>query len=147
MRSTWLVLILVILTALFCWGLGWIAWGFAQAGGVIGWGLALAVVILLVLTIWVTWREVLFGMAAARLGRSAAERAAEPGQGGVDAGAVTPRERFEAARAAVSAHEGDWRAWYRLALAYEGMRDRRHARECVRRAIALESAARRAGSR
>jgi hypothetical protein len=32
---------------------------------------------------------------------------------------------------------GDWRAWYRLALAYDAARDRRRARAATRRAIAL----------
>src|SRR5690625_3761807 len=69
MRQKLLVAALVLITAAYCWGLGWIAWGFSRAGGAIGWGLALGVAILLALTVWVTWREVLFGMAAGRLAR------------------------------------------------------------------------------
>ena len=37
----------------------------------------------------------------------------------------------------------DWRAWYRLGLAYDASGDRRRAREAVRRAITLEADSRR----
>ena len=69
-----------------------------------------------------------------------------------DAVAVRPSGRvlredadavFPAYRADVEAHPEDWRAWYRLGLAYDGAGDRRRAREAVRRAIRLESAERR----
>ena len=158
MRSRLVVAVLLLLTAVFAWGLGWIAWGFARAGGTIGWGLAAATVVLLALTVWVTWREVLFGLAASRLARldgAAAERdGQEPGAARDDrVDLADPAQRtdrrqvasdeFEAARAAIeSGADGDWRAWYRMGLAYDGMRDRRHAREAVRRAIALERAGR-----
>ena len=51
---------------------------------------------------------------------------------------------FPAYRADVEAHPDDWRAWYRLGLAYDASGDRRRAREAVRRAIRLEGAQRRA---
>lgn len=150
MRQRALVVALVVLTALFAWGLGWIAWGFVRAGGAVGWGFAIAVVILLVLTVWVTWREVLFGIAAARLARAYdTAREDAPGADAVDdertgdPGAA--RREFESARRAAEANEDDWRSWYRLGLAYEALRDRRHARECVRRAIDLEKRPVRAG--
>src|SRR5690606_5906947 len=67
MKDRLLVALLTLITAAYAYGLGWIAWGFMRAGGPLGYGLALGVVILLALTIWVTWREVLFGLAASRL--------------------------------------------------------------------------------
>ncbi|WP_347041093.1 tetratricopeptide repeat protein [Brachybacterium nesterenkovii] len=141
MRERLFVGVLLVLTALFCWALGWIAWGFARAGTALGWGFALAICALLVLAVWVTWREVLFGLAAARLGRAYRTDTA-PVEPSADASA-DPRAEFEAARAeAEGTGEGDWRAWYRLGLAYDALRDRRHARESVRRAIELERAGR-----
>jgi len=128
MKDKLFVAALVLITAAYAWGLGWIAWGFLRAGGVLGVGLALGIVILLVLTIWVTWREVLFGLGAGRLAR----RYEPP----VDADGEDPRAEFEAARAAVQdGAEHDWRAWFRLALAYDALRDRRGARMATRRAI------------
>ena len=143
MRARLGVALGVLLTALFVWGLGWIAYGFIRAGGVVGWGFAAAIAILVVLTVWVTWREVLFGMHAARL-----SLAYETDAAGMidDAGAATalddPRAEFEAARSAVEEGErDDWRAWYRLAVAYDAMRDRKQARACLRRAITADRGA------
>lgn len=135
MRQRILVAVLVAITAAYCWGLLWLAWGFSRAGGAVGWGLAVSVGILLVLTVWVIWREVLFGMAAARLSRRYAPPAGTEG---------TAREEFERARAALQEDDGtdqDWRAWFRLGLAYDALRDRRQARAALRRAIALERTA------
>ena len=147
MRQKLMVAALVLITAAYCWGLGWIAWGFSRAGGTIGWGLALGVGILLALTVWVTWREVLFGLAAGRL---AHEYRPEPGdqeQIEAELSAAEEQQRakepvaadqaeFEAARTAIE-QEGrqDWQAWFRLALAYDALRDRRSARAATRRAI------------
>lgn len=134
MRQKLFVLTLLLITAAYCWGLGWIAWGFSRAGGVVGWGLAAALVVLLALTAWVTWREVLFGLAAGGLARRYA-----PPAGPLE----DPAEEFEAARARIQGLEqaGDpvtWQDWLRLAYAYDALRDRRQARRHTRRAIAVE---------
>ena len=63
MRDKLFVGLLLLVTAAYAWGLGWIAWGFARVGGVLGYGLAGGIVVLLVLTVWVTWREVQIGRA------------------------------------------------------------------------------------
>lgn len=134
---------LLLITAAFAWGLGWIAWGFAQAGGPVGWGLALGVTILLVLTVWVTWREVLFGLRSGRLAREYMPSADE-NPAVEDPAAPDARAEFEAARSAIQDdpdREQDWRAWFRLALAYDGVRDRRNARMATRRAIELHRSA------
>lgn len=130
MKDRILVALLTLITAAYAWGLGWIAWGFVRAGGLLGYGMALGVVILLALTVWVTWREVLFGLASSRL---AAQYAPPPDADGEDR-----RGEFEAARSVLQEREGaeqDWRAWFRLALAYDALRDRRGARMATRRAI------------
>ncbi|MGP9537834.1 hypothetical protein ACT3SP_07475 [Brachybacterium sp. AOP43-C2-M15] len=128
MKDRILVTVLVLVTAAYAWGLGWIAWGFVRAGSALGYGMALGIAILLVLTVWVTWREVLFGLSAGRLaGRY------EPPPGAIDG---DPREEFEAARTALEDGAGsEWRAWFRLALAYDALRDRKGARMATRRAI------------
>ena len=133
MRDKLFVGLLLLVTAAYAWGLGWIAWGFARVGGVLGYGLAGGIVVLLVLTVWVTWHEVLFGLAAGRL----AARYRPPAEAeGEDA-----RAEFEAARTALRQEafgdgaEGEWRAWFRLALAYDALRDRKGARMATRRAI------------
>jgi hypothetical protein len=129
MREKIFVAALVLITAAYAWGLGWIAWGFVRAGGALGYGLALGIVILLLLTVWVTWREMLFGLGAGRLARQY-----EPP---TEAAGEDRRAEFEASRTAVQdGAEDDWRAWFRLALAYDALRDRKGARMATRRAIA-----------
>ena len=129
MKEKLFVAALVLITAAYAWGLGWIAWGFARAGGALGYGLALGITLLLLLTVWVTWREMLFGLASGRL----ASRYEPP----AEADGEDPRAEFEAARAALQeGDEQDWRAWFRLALAYDALRDRKGARMATRRAIA-----------
>ena len=131
MREKIFVAALVLITAAYAWGLGWIAWGFVRAGSALGYGLALAIVILLALTIWVTWREVLFGLASGRLAR----RYEPP----ADAHAEDARAEFTSARTALQEHgEADWRAWFRLALAYDALHDRKGARMATRTAIEAE---------
>jgi cytochrome c-type biogenesis protein CcmH/NrfG len=49
------------------------------------------------------------------------------------ADAEFPRYRDE-----VDSKPDDWRAWFRLGLAYDASGDRRRARQAIRRAIALE---------
>lgn len=129
MKEKLFVAALVLITAAYAWGLGWIAWGFVRAGSALGYGLALGIVILLLLTIWVTWREMLFGLSSGRLSREY--------QPPADADGGDPRAEFEAARTAIQdGTENDWRAWFRLALAYDALRDRKGARMATRRAIA-----------
>ncbi|WP_114855273.1 hypothetical protein [Brachybacterium sp. YJGR34] len=128
MRQKIFVVALVLITAAYCWGLGWIAWGFVRADSALGYGLAFGIVILLALTVWVTWREVLFGLAAGRL----AAQYSPPGSAIQD----DPRAEFEAARTALQETDQErWQDWFRLALAYDALRDRRAARMATRRAI------------
>jgi len=104
--------------------------------------LGVGVLLLPVVGVYVVWREVAFGFATQRLARE------------LDAAGGWPHERprampsgrpdraaadalFEERRAEVEAAPEDWRAWFRLALAYDDARDRRRAREAMRRAIAL----------
>ena len=47
---------------------------------------------------------------------------------------------FGTVRAEVEADPQDWRAWYRLARAYDYAGDRGRARETMRRAVALQAA-------
>ena len=70
----------------------------------------------------------LFGLGAGRLARQYDPPA--------DADGEDARAEFEAARSAIQdGDEHDWRAWFRLALAYDALRDRKGARLATRRAI------------
>ena len=99
---------------------------------------------------WALGRELWFGVRAEQLARRLES------EGGLPApirSRVRPSGRvlredadavFPAYRADVEAHPEDWRAWYRLGLAYDAAGDRRRARAAVRQAIRLETAERRA---
>lgn len=119
------------------------AYLFLVSGEPVGVVMGLALIVLPLIAVWALGRELLFGMQAARLGRMLEQEHALPDEelaarpsGRVlreEADAVFPRYRE-----AVEAAPEDWRAWYRLGLAYDGSGDRKRARAAVRTAIRLE---------
>ena len=118
------------------------------SGDVIAIAMGAALVLLPLLAVWAVGRELWFGRRAAQLGRRLESEGALPAEQLELRPSGRPvREQadaiFPAYRAAVEAHPDDWRAWYRLGLAYDGAGDRRRARAAVRRSIALESVERR----
>lgn len=117
------------------------------SGDGIGITLGLALIVLPLLATWAVGRELWFGWRADVLGRRLEGEDALP----ADDVAVRPSGRvvradgdavFPQYRADVEANPDDWRAWYRLGLAYDAAGDRRRAREAVRRAIRLERSSR-----
>ena len=76
--------------------------------------------------------ELRFGRATERLARLLDEPdAPRPGR---------PGRGVRAAQGEVEAAPGDWRAWYRLAVAYGDARDTARGRRTMRKAIALQRA-------
>lgn len=124
------------------------AWLLLISGEPVGIAIGVVLVILPVLAAWGLGRELWFGWRADRLGRRLEAEGALPDEsvllrpsGRVDSAegdAVFPRYREEA-----EARPEDWRAWYRLGLAYDAASDRRRAREAIRRAIRFETRERR----
>jgi hypothetical protein len=118
------------------------------SGEPVGVALGVALVVLPLLAAWALARELWFGWRADRLGRLLEADGALPDEAvavrpsgrvvRADGDAVFPRYRAE-----VEARPDDWRAWYRLGLAYDAASDRTRARGAIRRAIRLEAAARR----
>lgn len=112
--------------------------------------MGVALLVLPLLALWAIGRELWFGVRAQQLG----DRLDAEGGLPDDDLPVRPSGRIEREdgdalfpkyRADVEAHPDDWRARYRLALAYDAAGDRRRARSAVRTAIRLEGAERRAG--
>ena len=116
---------------------------FLLSGEPVGILIGAALIVLPLIAAWALYRELRFGVEAARRGRALEAEDALPDEelaarpsGRVlreEADAVFPRYRE-----AVEAAPEDWRAWYRLGLAYDGSGDRRRARAAVRTAIRLE---------
>lgn len=112
--------------------------------------MGVALLVLPLLALWAIGRELWFGVRAQQLGERLDAEGGLPDEdlpvrpsGRVereDADTLFPRYRAD-----VEAHPEDWRARYRLALAYDAAGDRRRARASVRTAIRLEGAERRAG--
>ncbi|MDL5352943.1 hypothetical protein [Microbacterium sp. zg-YB36] len=118
-------------------------WLLLTSGEPVGIAMGVALFVLPLLAAWALGRELWFGIRAQQVGRRLEAEGAIP----TEAVATRPSGRplredadalFPAYRAAVEAAPDDWRAWYRLGLAYDGAGDRRRARGAVRRAIALE---------
>ena len=118
---------------------------FKTATGV-GIALGAGVLLLPVLGIWVvvmTWRN---GLQIQRLSRRLDAEGALPDvsdlprrpSGRVDRDAADAW--FEQRRAEVEADQDNWRAWYKLAYAYDIAGDRRRARETMKKAVELEAA-------
>lgn len=104
--------------------------------------IGIALVVLPVLGLWALVAEIVFGIRAQRLGQVVGVEGDLPREvlplraSGrpvrADADAAFPRYRE-----AVESSPGDWKAWFRLGLAYDACGDRRRARSSIRRAIEL----------
>lgn len=141
------VAVMGVLLALYIVLVAQRAWLLLLSGEPIGIAMGVALVVLPIIAAWALWRELAFGLGAQRLARVLESEHAEPAEE-VD---VRPSGRpdraqadalFPAYRDAVEQHPDDWRAWFRLGLAYDGAGDRSRARAAIRRAISLEKAAR-----
>jgi hypothetical protein len=115
-------------------------------GSAAGIALGVGVFLLPLLGVWIvvaTWRS---GIQIQRLSRRLDSEGGLPDvsdlprrpSGRVDRDAADAW--FEGRRAEVEENSGDWRAWYRLAYAYDIAGDRRRARATMRKAVDLEAA-------
>ena len=102
--------------------------------------LGIALVVMAGLGAVLVLREIRFGSESQRLAEQLAEEGGLPvddlprrPSGRVDRAAADAH--FERMRAEVEANPDDWRAWYRLALAYDAAGDRRRGRAAAREAL------------
>ena len=142
------VAVMAVLLALYIALVAQRGWLLLTSGQPIGVAMGIALFILPLIAVWALGRELWFGIRAESIGRRLESEGGLPDQ----QVAVRPSGRvvredadaaFPAFRADVEAHPDQWRAWYRLGLAYDAAGDRRRARAAVRKAIALERAERR----
>jgi cytochrome c-type biogenesis protein CcmH/NrfG len=142
------VAVMAVLLALYIVLVAQRAWLLLVSGQPIAIAMGVALIVLPAIAVWALGRELWFGVRAEQLARRLESEGGLPDE----SVAVRPSGRvvaedadavFPVYRAEVQEHPDDWRAWYRLALAYDAARDRRRARAAVRQAIRLESADRR----
>lgn len=118
-------------------------WLLLTSGDAVGIAMGVALIVLPLIALWALGRELWFGWRSEQLSRRLEDEHATPSEP-IDVRASGRPLRDEAAalfpayRADVEEHPDDWRAWFRLGLAYDGAGDRRRAREAVRTAIRLE---------
>ena len=104
--------------------------------------LGLAILVVPVVGVLLVFREIQFGRRCARLAAVLHQEGGLPvddlprrPSGRVDRGAA--EEWFDRARAEAEAAPASWRAWFRLALAYDAAGDRTRARAAARHALEL----------
>ena len=120
-----------------------------RSGELVQVGVGVGVLLLVVVGLLLVAGEVRLGADSERLGRRLGVEgglpADPPGVERSPSGRL-PREDADAVfatrKAEVEASPDDWRAWFRLALAYGDARDSAAGRRAMRRAVALERAER-----
>ncbi|HYI34543.1 MAG TPA: hypothetical protein VEX88_13870 [Glaciibacter sp.] len=122
---------------------GWRAVLFIASGDPLGILIGAALIILPIVGVWALVRELQFGRHSERLVRLLDEQGALPVEelpvraSGRPVRAAADDD-FPRYKADVDAAPDDWRAWFRLGLAYDAAGDRRRARGAIRTAITLE---------
>lgn len=116
-----------------------------EVGEPVAIGMGVALLVLPMLGGWALVAEVLFAVRAERLGVRLGEEGGLPDEelplrpsGRIDKAAAL--EVFPRYQADAEAAPEDWRAWFRLGLAYDAAGDRRRARWATRQAIRLSRA-------
>ncbi len=143
-RTKLVIAAMLAMFAFYAVTIGWRGVLLVRDGRTAAVALGLGVLVLPVIAGWAVWKEVRFGLATQRLARILDAEGALPvddlprrPSGRVDRAAADAA--FESYRADVERGPGDWRAWYRLATAYDAAGDRRRARAAARQAIALSA--------
>jgi cytochrome c-type biogenesis protein CcmH/NrfG len=144
MRTTATIAVLVVVLAFYAALIGWKGVQLLGSGSTAGVLLGLALLVLPVVGAYVVWREIDFGRRTAVLARDLETQGALPlddlprrRSGRVDRQAATPF--FTRMRDEAQARPDDWRAWFRLAAAYDAAGDRSRARAAMRHALALHA--------
>ncbi|MHA7986991.1 hypothetical protein ACX9R5_14425 [Rathayibacter sp. CAU 1779] len=112
------------------------------SGSGVGIAIAVALFVLSVIAVWALLRELWFGVQTQRLVRILESEGGLPVDDLPHRASGRPLrdaadEEFPAYRAEVEAAPESWRAWFRLALAYDASGDRRRARQATREAVKL----------
>lgn len=127
MRARVVALILVAVLAFYLVVIGQRAWLMIQDDRTTMRLLGIAVLLLPIIGTWAIWRELRIGFGSQEL----AQRLTA--EGGMPQVSLS----FAECKADVQAHPEDWRAWYRLAVAYGDAGDTRHGRQALQRAMEL----------
>lgn len=143
MKGRIAVVVMALLLVFYLVLVGWRAVLFVQSGDPVGILIGVALIVLPLIGAWALVREIMFGARCERLVKQLDAEGALPvndlpsrpsGRPFRDAADA----QFPEYREAVDAAPEDWRAWFRLGLAYDASGDRRRARGALRTAMTLE---------
>ena len=146
MKSRIAAIVMAVLLVFYLVLVGWRAVLFIQSGEPVGIVIGVALIVLPIIGAWALVRELVFGARCERLVKQLDAEGALPlndlptrpsGRPYRDAADA----QFPQFQAAVDAAPADWRAWFRLGLAYDASGDRRRARAALRTAMSLEKTA------
>ena len=146
MKGRIAAIVMALLLVFYLVLVGWRAVLFVQSGDPVGIAIGVALIVLPIIGAWALVREIMFGARCERLVKQLDAEGALP----VDDLPSRPSGRpyrdaadgqFPEYRDAVDAAPDDWRAWFRLGLAYDASGDRRRARGALRTAMTLEKTA------
>jgi hypothetical protein len=142
MRSKLVVVVMAAVLAFYLVLLGAKGIQLVGVGSPVGIGLGVGMLLMAVIGAVLVAREVRFGQASSKLANRLAAEGGLPvddlprrPSGRIDRAAA--EDEFASYRAEVEASPEDWRAWFRLALAYDAAGDRSRARAAARKAIIL----------
>ena len=146
MKGRIAVVVMAALLVFYLVLVGWRAVLFIQSGDPVGILIGVALIVLPIIGAWALVREILFGARCERLVKQLEAEGELPVNDLPSRPSGRPyREaadaQFPQYREAVDAAPKDWRAWFRLGLAYDASGDRRRARAALRTAMSLEKSA------
>jgi hypothetical protein len=145
-RAQVVVAILVVVLGFYLWLLADRAVAMIVTGEPVAIGLGVGIFLLPVIGVLLIAWELRFGWRTEQLGQRLTREGGLPQvqdlarrpSGRVDRGAAD--DYFETVKQQVEAAPEDWRAWFRLSVAYDLAGDRKRARSAMRRSIELETA-------
>lgn len=146
MKGRAAAIVMAVLLAFYIVLVGWRALLFIGSGEAVGIAIGIALIVLPLIGVWALIRELTFGATTERLVKQLEAEGALPEEElPVRPSGRPEREaadaQFPMYQAEVDADPDNWRAWFRLGLAYDASGDRRRARGALRHAIALEKTA------
>lgn len=146
MKGRIAVVVMALLLVFYLVLVGWRAVLFVQSGDPVGIIIGIALIVLPIIGAWALVREIMFGARCERLVKQLDAEGALPVNDLPTRPSGRPYrdaadEQFPEYRDAVDAAPEDWRAWFRLGLAYDASGDRRRARGALRTAMTLEKTA------
>lgn len=144
MRAKWIALALTVVLAFYLVTLGQRGAALVATGDPVAVGLGVGVLLLPLLGGYAVFRELRFGQATQRMARELGAQGGLP-LDDVPRKATDDPDRsaadasFARYRAEVEQEPQDWRAWFRLGVAYDVAGDRKRARASMRHAIELHT--------